>query len=576
MLDSWIVIGSVITLLVLLVHGRVPTVILFTAFSVAYYLLGYVSEAIFLSSYSNSALVTLIVLLLVSLALERSSLVERLSRFVIRGGERQAVFRISSFAVLMSAFLNNTAVVAGLLGMVSKQNRIAPSKLLIPLSYAAILGGIVTLVGTSTNLVVNSLAINAGLPPLTLFQFTWVGLPVAVACVLVLVFSSRLLPNNKDNPETLGASYFLEAVVQSGSSLIGRSIERNGMRQLDGLFLLEIVRGDRLLSPVGPDELIEIGDHLIFTGETEKVQGLQRFDGLSLIGGRANVLCNTNLIQVVLTQQSELVNKTARDVDFRTLFDAGVVGIRRGDKRLTGQLGRIPLHVGDALLLAVGPDFRNRKNLDRNFHLLTAEPLRPNLKTWENVLSLGGFACVVTGSALELFSLLQGMLVLLGTLLATNILTPSELRRRFPFDLWLVISAALTIAVALDKSGASDMLAAGLNRVFGGHGAWGALIGVYLLTWAMTELVTNNAAAALAFPIAISSAQSLGVSPTPFVMVVAYAASAGFLMPFGYQTHLMVYSVGRYKIVDFLRVGWPVCLTYAIVVISMTPVFFPF
>lgn len=576
MSDAWIVIASIAVLLGLLIHGKIPTVVVFTTMAVAYFMAGYVKESVFLNSFTNSALATLLVLLMVSQAMERSPLVEKISNLVVKGGERQSVFRLSSFAVVLSSFLNNTAVVAGLLGVVCKQNRVPPSKLLIPLSYAAILGGVVTLVGTSTNLVVNSLTINEGLPALTLFQFTWVGLPVAIMCVIVLTFTARWLPSNTSADEVFNTAYFLEAVVSEESTLVGKTLEENGLRSLDGLFLLEILRGERLLSPVGPNEVIAAGDHLIFTGELEKVQGLQRFSGLHLIGGQANELFGTNLVEVVISQQSELINKTLRGVDFRTLFDAGVVGIRRGDRRLTGQLGRIPLHIGDSLLLAVGPGFRLRKNLDRNFHILTAEPLRPRLKRWENTLTLGGFALAVLGSASELFSLLQGLLALLGVLLLTKVLTPGDLRRRFPFDLWLVIGSALVLAVALDNSGASEVIASGLNNLFGGYGIWGALVGVYIMTWAMTELVTNNAAAALAFPIAVSSAQALGVSPTPFIMVVAYAASAGFLMPFGYQTHLMVYTPGRYKITDFLKVGWPISIVFAAGVLVLTPLVFPF
>jgi di/tricarboxylate transporter len=573
---STIVILSLILLLGLLVHGRLPTAVLFSTLAAAYFLLGFVNESVFLSSFTNSALATLLVLLMVSLALERSRLVEAVSRLVIVNSEKQSIFRLSSFAVLLSSFMNNTVVVAGLLGVVCRQNRVAPSKLLIPLSYAAILGGVVTLVGTSTNLVVNSLTVSAGLPALGMFQFTWVGLPVAVLCVVVLMWCARSLPAHKQADDLAGASYFVELQVQPDSPLVGKTIEANGLRSLDGLFLLEILRGDRLLSPVGPEECLLSGDVLIFTGELGKVQALQRFPGLQLIGGAVDDLLSSNLVEVVVTQQSELVNKTLRDVDFRMMFAAGVVGIRRGERRLTGQLGRIALHTGDSLLLAVGPDFWRRNNLDRNFHVLTQEPIRPRLRPWENRIVLGGFAVSVLGSAMEWFSLLQGMLVLMGVLLITGILTTAEMRRRFPFDLWLTIGASLVIAAGMDKTGASAAIASALNYSFGGYGAWGALVGIYLVTWIMTELISNNAAAALSFPIALASANALGVSPTPFIMVVAYAASAGFLLPFGYQTHLMVYSPGRYTTRDFLRVGWPVCVVFAVTVLVLTPLVFPF
>lgn len=573
----WLVLGSVGLLLALLIHGRLAPVLLFTGWAVGYFLLGLVKQSTFLGGFTNPALVTLLILLLVSLALERSPLVASVSQRVIRGSEGAAVWRLSALATALSAFLNNTAVVGGLLGAVSRQQRVAPSKLLIPLSYASVLGGITTLVGTSTNLVVNSMAVQAGLPGLGMFQFTAVGVPVALLCLAAMVWSSRWLPRHSAQAEAAGQPYFLETQVHMDSPLVGRSIEANGLRNLQGLFLVEILRGGRLLSPVGPDEVIEANDHLIFTGEVDKVQALQRFTGLQVFGAdHARELLASNLMEVVLTQQSELVNKTLREVDFRNLFDAGVVGIRRGERRLTGQLGRIELKVGDSLLLAVGPDFRQRKNLERNFHLISDEPLRPALKPWENRVAVGGFAAVITASALGWVPLLHGLLVLLGVLLAARLLSPGELRRRFPFDLWLIIGSALTIAAGLEQSGASALIAGGIQQVFGGYGVWGAFVGVYLLTWVLTEMVTNNAAAALAFPIALATARAFGVDPTPFVMVVAYAASACFLLPFGYQTHLMVYSAGRYRTLDYLKAGWPVSLTYAVTVLTLVPWVFPF
>lgn len=578
-ITPWLVLGSIGLLLALLIHGRLAPVVLFTGWAVGYFLLGLVNQSTFLGGYTNPALVTLLILLLVSLALERSPLMTSLGQRVIRGGERASVWRLSAVATALSAFLNNTAVVGGLLGAVSRQQRVAPSKLLIPLSYASVLGGITTLVGTSTNLVINSLAVQSGLPPLGMFQFTAVGLPVALLCLAVMVWSSRWLPRHgaQANADTAGQPYFLETQVSANSSLVGRSIEANGLRNLQGLFLVEILRDGRLLSPVGPDEVIEASDHLIFTGEVDKVQVLQRFTGLQVFGAdHARDLLTSNLMEVVLTQQSELVNKTLREVDFRNLFDAGVVGIRRGERRLTGQLGRIALKVGDSLLLAVGPDFRQRKNLERNFHLISDEPLRPALKPWENRVTVGGFALVIATSALGWVPLLHGLLVLLGVLLVTRLLSPGELRRRFPFDLWLIIGSALTIAAGLEQSGASALIAGSIQQVFCGYGAWGALVGIYLLTWVLTELVTNNAAAALAFPIALATARAFGVDPTPFVMVVAYAASACFLLPFGYQTHLMVYSAGRYRTLDYLKTGWPMSLTFAVAVLTLVPWVFPF
>ena len=575
-LSAWVALLSIGVLLALLVRDKASATALFVLWAVAYVLVGWVPQPTLLAGYVNPGLVTLVLILLVSVALERSSLIAGLSTLVAAGGERAAVMRLGGIAAAVSAFLNNTAVVAGLIGMVSRQTKVAPSRLLIPLSYASVLGGITTLVGTSTNLVVDSLVQQAGLPPLGMFQFTAVGLPVALVCLLVLLWSSRTLPAHADAEQIAQNHYFLETAVAEGSVLVGRSIEENGLRELDGLFLLEIMRAGRLLSPVAPQEVILAGDQLIFTGAVDKVQILERFAGLEVFGARANDLLSSNLIEVVVSQQSDLVNKTLREVNFRNLFDAGVVGIRRGDRRLTGQLGRIDLKVGDSLLLAAGKGFRQRNNLSRNFHVLTPESLKPTLRPWQNNLALGGFLSAIVLSALGAISLLQAMVILLGILLLTGILSAGDLRRRFPFEIWLIVGSALTIAVGLQKTGASALVAQGIQFVFGDMGPVGALIGVYLLTLLMTELVTNNAAAALGIPIALATASAMGVSATPFIMVTAYAASACFLLPYGYQTHLMVYSAGRYRVLDYLSAGWPVSLAYGITVLMLVPVVFPF
>lgn len=575
-MTPYLVLLSIAVLLALLIRGRIAPAVLFTIWAAAFQFAGLVSQRDWLAGYANPALITLIVLLLVSVALERSPLLDRFSEAIVKGGEARAIFQLSSVTALMSSVLNNTAVVGALLGVISKQRRIAPSKLLIPLSYAAILGGVTTLVGTSTNLVVNSFVIDAGLPALGMFQFSLVGVPIALACILVMVLCSRLLPAYEPASRENRQAYFLEAQISDESPLAGRSIEENRLRNLEGLFLLEIERANRLISPVGPDEVLEHGDILVFTGEVGKVQALQRIPGLQVFGARADALLGSNLVEAVISNESILPNRTLRDVDFRSQFDAGVVGIRRGEKRLTGQLGRIPLRVGDCLLLAVGPDFAEHRNIDRNFHLLDTGVLRPKLTPRQGTLALSGFALAIALSALGVSSLLNCLLVLLATLLVTRILSISELRRRFPFELLVTIGSALAIAQGLESSGAASLVADGMRTLFDGHGVLGAFIGVYLITLLLTEVITNNAAAALAFPIALSTARAFDADPMPFVMAIAYGASAGFLIPFGYQTHLMVMSPGRYRVIDFLRLGLPVSLAYSAMVLLLVPVFFPF
>lgn len=576
-MTTYLVLGSVALLLALLIHGRIPPAILFVTATIGYLLSGLLSQDALLRSFANPALATLVLLLLVSVALERSNLLDRVTARLLAGGPTVGTYKFTAVAATLSAFLANTAVVGVLLGVVTRQKQVPPSRLLLPLSYAAILGGVTTLVGTSTNLTVSSLAVNAGLPPLGMFQLAWAGIPAAVLCIAALAVLARGLPvRDPKSPRAAVRGYFLEARLEGASPLVGRSIETNGLRSLEGLYLLEILRDGRLISPVGPEEILHAEDILIFTGEVERVRALQAFPGLRVFSDDADGLLGSNLVEVVISSQSELDKRTLRDVDFRTMFDAGVVGIRRGDERLTGQLGRIPLSVGDSLLLAVGPDFHHRHNLDRNFHLLGDAPLRPRLSDTQSFLVLGGFALVVVLAALNWLPLFNGLILMLCGLLGTRLLTLADLRRRFPFELFMLIGSSLAMAQVLDNSGGADMLARGIGTLMDGTGVWGTFVGIYLLTVVLTELISNNAAAALAFPIALSSARLLDADPTPFILAVTYGASAGFLIPFGYQTHLMVYSAGRYRLGDFVRMGLPISILFGLVIVVLVPWFFPF
>ncbi|WP_163560412.1 SLC13 family permease [Halomonas sp. NO4] len=573
---TWAVLLSIAGLIGLLISGWVRPAIAFVSLAGAYLLLGLVDTATLLTQYTNPALATLLLLLLVSLALERTPLLDWLSQRLLNGRESSATVRLMGTSALLSAFLNNTAVVAAFLGAISRQKRITPSRLLIPLSYASILGGMTTLVGTSTNLVVSSFALNSTGSELGMFQFALVGLPVALFSFAVLLWRARSLPHHRPEDTEDKLSYFLAADLQADSPMVGKSIEANRLRNLEGLYLLELEREGRLISPVGPEEILQAGDTLVFTGEVGKVQALQRFPGLKLFGHRADDLLATNLVEVVVSHESELAGQTLQEVDFRSMFNAGVVGIRRGGRRLEGQLGQIPLRVGDCLVLAVGNDFRQHRNIDRNFHLLSGSFTRPQLSRTESWLTLGGFGAAIGLAAMDVLPLFHGLLLLMAGLLAGRVLSPAELRRRFPFELWMIIGSALAIAQGLENSGAAALLAEGMQSLFAGYGVFAAFVGCYLLTLLLTETVTNNAAAALAFPVAWTTAQAFGADPMPFIMAVAYGASACFLIPYGYQTHLMVYSPGRYQISDFLKTGLPVSLAYSAGVLALTPLVFPF
>lgn len=537
------------------------------------YISNLVSSEQLIDSVANPGLLTLVLLMLCSIALEKTRLLRLVASSIIKPSLKETWLRLYSVTVLASAALNNTAVVATLLAPIRNNPNHNPSKLLLPLSYAAILGGTLTLIGTSTNLIVNSLLIDTSGVSLGFFDFTIIGLVAVIACGVTLAFSSRFLPNHQME-EIDFHSYFIDAKVQAESGLIGRSVEDNGLRHLESLFLVEIVRRNKLISPVAPDEVLEEGDRLVFSGDITKLMQLSQFSGLKMFAD-SNGLLGSNLTEVVIRPESVLNGKTLKSAGFRAQFDAAVVAIRRDGHRISGKLGDAVLQAGDFLVLAVGSDYKNRNNLSKNFILVSgveAESRLSGLKEW---VSIGGFFGAVALAAIGVVPLFKVMFLLLGLLLFTGCLTPSEILRRFPKEIWLIVAAALTLSQALHNSGLVGLLESAFGHISDPSFILVSLFVIYLLTWLLTELVTNNAAAALMFPIAYGFALAVGANPMAFTMIVAFGASASFVSPYGYQTNLMVYNAGRYRLIDFVKVGFPVALVYALVVLTLVPIMFP-
>lgn len=557
-----------------LLYGRVRPSWLFAGAALTCYACGLVSTEELLEKSVNQGLVTLVLLLLVSVGLEKMDWLLALSRSLISARFKPSVLRLSLITALMSAFVNNTAVVAILANGVRSNSHHPASKLLIPLSYAAILGGTTTLIGTSTNLIVNSFLIDAGEPGLAFFDFFIVGGIAALTGILTILLTGRLLPDYEAKKIKV-AEFFVEAKLQQGSRLIGRTVLENGLRNLESLFLVEIIRGGHLISPVPPGEPLEEGDVLIFSGDIKEVTRLEQFDGLELFASSSGLL-DKNLTEVVVMPNAAIVGKTIKQVGFRAMFDAAVVGMRRGGERLSGKLGSIELRPGDSMLLAVGPDFSERKNIDKNFAVLSGVRLKRSLTPVKNVAVGVAFIVVVALAALEILTLLKGLLFMLAGMLATGVVSSSEVKRRFPYSFWIIICSALVLAQALSNTGLVTHIASAMHTNLESANPLIAMVGIFFTTLLLTELMTNNAAAALSFPIAFGLAQSFGVSPMPFVMAVAYGASASFLTPYGYNTNLMVQNIAGYQLRDYMRAGLPVSLVYSLVVLGTIPRVFPF
>ena len=574
MIDQLLIAGLFLGLLGSLIFTRWPPVWIFTCAMLAAYFLGLVSTEEVLDKASNSGLMTLILLLLVSIGLEKLSWLSRLSGTLITPSYAGSLLRLGSVTALFSAVVNNTAVVATLAQTVRTNRHHPASRLLIPLSYAAILGGTMTLIGTSTNLIVSSFLEDVTGESLAFFDFIVVGGAATAAGLVVLIFSSRLLPIGSIEQMDIN-EYLIEAEVSADSGLVGKTIQENRLRELEDLFLVEIVRDDHLISPVSPQEYIEVGDKLIFSGDIKQVGVLDSLDGLQLFAVEEGLL-RENMIEVIVMPNAAIEGKTIKESGFRSMFDAAVVGMRRGGKRLSGKLGNITIQAGDNMMLAVGPDFNERKNLDKNFVVIDDSVGRIRTTSFQNYFVTAVLVLVIALATLDLVPLIKGMAFMLVCMLVLGVVRGSELRRRFPFELWLIIAAALTLSQALYNSGVVTLFTDALHANLAGLGPYAALAGIYLFTLLLTEVMTNNAAAALSFPIAFGLAESYGISHMPFVMAVAYGASASFLTPYGYTTNLMVQNLGSYQMRDYVRAGLPLSLTYSAIVILLVPRVFPF
>ncbi|MCG3883463.1 SLC13 family permease [Photobacterium leiognathi] len=572
--EQAIVLAMLVVIILCLLATKIKPAYLFAGAAFIGFQSGMIDLPTLAGNFTNSSLLTLVLLILVSIALEKTRLISWVGRQISQGGQSSVVTKLGLSTALLSSFTNNTAVVVSLIGAIKRNQRHAPSKLLLPLSYTAILGGTLTLIGTSTNLIINSFVEDAGLPSLSFFAPSVIGLAVLVIGLAILIPLSHLLPSYDDHADDQ-LPYFLEARVKADSPLVGKTVAENGLRALRRLFLAELIRDSETIAPVCPDTKLKAGDTLLFCGDVESVTTLQEIQGLNLFG--QHHLNGQSMMEVIVSHSAGIRGKTLKSTRFRENFDAVVVAIRRGHERLAGGLGNIELHAGDTLVIVPGKTFQQKKTtLEREFVLVNGLDSSARLDNSKSAAVLMGFLTVIGLALLDVLPIIKGLAAYLLVMVAVGIISFTELRRRFPVDIVVIVGSALTLAQLMISTGLSERMGEALITAFNGWGIYGALIAVYLMTLVLTELVTNNAAAALSFPIGYSLALAYNVDPMPFIMAVLFGASASFISPYGYQTNLLVYSVGNYKLKDYLRIGLPISIVYSVVVLSLIPLLFPF
>jgi di/tricarboxylate transporter len=501
-------------------------------------------------------------------------------------GETRARLRLMAPAAGLSAFLNNTPVVAIFIPAVqdwAKRNGLELSRLLIPLSYATIAGGLLTLIGTSTNLVVNGLyRERLGGPGLSFFEPAWVGIPITLMVLLYLLTVGHwLLPRRQSAAASYEDTreYTAEMLVEPGSPLIGKSIEGAGLRQLPGLFLIEIERDDRVLPAVSSDEVLRANDRLVFAGILDSVMDLQKQRGLVPATNQVFKLDTPRpgrcFVEAVLSDKCPLIGLNVREGRFRNRYDAVIIAIARHGQRVDRKIGDIELRPGDTLLLETRPTFVEQQKNSRDFLLVSRIGDHHPPHHERAPLAIGITAAMVAVVTLGWLSMLKAALLAAGLMILTRCTTGRTARRAPDWQVLVVIATSFGIGAALEKTGAASLVAGWLIGLAGGD-PWGTLALVFVAASLLTAVATNNVAAVLVFPIAVQAANAIGVSPLPYLVTLMVAASAAFATPIGYQTNLMVFNVGGYRFSDFLRIGAPLTLLVGLVTILVVPLVWRF
>ncbi|TDT43482.1 di/tricarboxylate transporter [Halospina denitrificans] len=579
--------ATLVAVLGTLITTRIATdLVLMTA--LAFLLIsGILGPAEALAGFSNPGVITIATLYVVAAGLKETGAIQWIARSLLGHpkGPYLAQARLVAPAGILSAFMNNTAVVAMFIPAVqdwAQRLQIPASKLLLPLSYAAILGGTCTLIGTSTNLVVDGMLQTRMGIQLGLFELAWVGIPLLlVGGTLLVVLANRVLPDRGGVSEELDAvrEYGVEVEVSNPGPLVGKTVAEAGLRALNYGYLTEIERDGHLITPVEPDRDLQGGDRLYFVGAPECATELRRIHGLQPANASVQKLELANhqrvLVEVVLGTEFAAVGQTVRESRFRSRFNAAILSISREGKRVEGKLGDVRLRMGDTLLLETSHEFVEQYRFRRDFLLVSAlnDSTPPDFS--RAPAALGVLAGMVLLSATGILSIMEAAFLASGAMIFFGCTSASRARRSLDLPVLVVIGSSFALGNAMDETGAAQWLAGGLLG-YSELTPWMALALIYVLTAMFTEVITNNAAAVLMFPIALAISEQLGVNFLPFAVAVMFAASASFITPLGYQTNLMVYGPGRYRFTDYMRMGIPLSLTVGATAITLIPMVWSF
>jgi di/tricarboxylate transporter len=598
-LDAWytlIILGLVI---VALIRDWGPPDAVLMGGSLLCGILGIISPEQVFSGFINQGTLTIGALFIVAEAMRETGVLDNIGRWLFGGAkdERGGLIRLMAPVAGLSAFFNNTPIVAMLMPAVDdwcRKHNISPSRMLMPLSFIAILGGTCTLIGTSTNLAVDGLMLDQvrqqpelaeSLRPVLLFEMAWIGIPFAVLGGVYLMFiAPRLLPARHDMIEQVEAApreYLSDMKIESECRLIGQDLEEAGLRNLSGLFLTEITRGKNTVSPVPPDMVMQEGDILTFAGLVSSMVDLERIQGLvpvadenyevSALERRSKLLC-----EAVISPRSPLIGQSIKNADFRSAYNSAVIAVHRGGGRIRGRIGDIVLRAGDTLLLQTGPRFARIHHNNPDFYLVSKVQGARAVRHEKLPIAIILMVLLVVLMAIPEVPVVYAAFVVAGLLVTTRCIGAVEARESIDWPTLFTIGASFGIGHALERSGAALTIADQFVALTGGMGPRVVLLGVYLLTSVFAAVVSSKASAVLMFPVALAIALGMGVDPRPFMLGIMFAAASSFSTPLGYPTNLMVYGAGGYKFTDFVRVGLPLNVLLMFIAVWLIPVVWPF
>ena len=586
--EGWFTIGSVIVMFALLIGTQIGPEFILMGIVTLLATVGILEPDQALIGMKNKGMVTVAILFAVASGVQETGAIRLVTPFLATKPKSigRAQLRLMIPVTALSAFLNNTPVVAIFIPAVSawaKRCSLSVSKLMIPLSYAAIFGGTCTLIGTSTNLVVNGLLVSeTGHPGLGMFEITRVGVPCAIVMFLFMFFiGRRLLPERSsaiaqlENPR----EYTVEMRVSSNGSLVGKTIAQSGLTANSQMYLVEIMRNGDLLPAVEPNIKLKDGDRLVFSGVLDAMEELQKINGLEpSMKHEFNIdapLHERCLVEAVVSTSCRLIGRSVYGGHFRQIYNAAVVAVSRSGHQLKGPIGDIVIRAGDTLLLETTCSFYTRHRNSRDFYLISQREDSTPVNHKKALLAAVILIAMVVLASTGAMGMLNAAALAAAALLITRCTTTAQVMRSVDWQVLLVIIAAFGIGEAMKVTGAAETIATTLVGTVKGN-PWAVLAVIYGCTSLFTEVITNNAGALLMFPIAMATADKLGVNMMPFAIAIMMGASASFATPIGYQTNMMVYGPGGYRFSDYLKVGIPMNLLMLAVACLLIPLIWPF